>query len=246
MSRRYNTDLLRACNKYRCIAQLIVAENIFSRTNTKLMIAVELYVESYNNNMARLEYANNYYIILIESVHKLYPIRYYGRDKIDVNWLYNACISQQRYFYNTFNLISQYNPKKWIKSYYKMIKKCRKLSVNPAQYPVNSTRYSVNPTQYQDFVWRAHMQYNVLYVEDIRLYLNNVLDYDNSIIHRKYNLLPFADKKIYGIIPSDDMSGTNMCGTNMSETNMSESDSYTDHIDFSSWKWRNTLEIARY
>lgn len=173
-----STNLYSACEDYINTVGLLLSANIFSLNNKKLLSKmVKTYITFYEANKSKTEHLiliEDHELNLIESIHKLYPVKYFNKEHVRTKWLVNACIYQRAYLNSISGLLNNFKAKKWIKSYLSFLKKHKK----------NIFLRNI-PTIEQDFVWRAHMQNNTSYMSDIIRYTKNLMNYDNYDLRDK-------------------------------------------------------------
>lgn len=133
---------------------------------------VQIYLEKFDSNQQIN--LNEFSMYWIWSVHKLYPMQYKNKKKLEKEFLFQTCLKQKKFYLNLKNDLKNYKFKKWLKDYEKFLKLIKK---NPFK--------DLAPTLKQDFIWQAHMQDNEQYIKYTLEYLGKILDHNENLISKK-------------------------------------------------------------
>lgn len=102
----------------------------------------------------------------IRTIHRIHPILYQKRETVKPEWLYAACVRQNEFYKKIYPLLSKYNYSEWKQKYKLFLQMCTK---NPTKIIV--------PSLIEDFIWHAHMQDNLKYIQDTTKIYGQVLDH---------------------------------------------------------------------
>lgn len=157
------------CENYKYLVRYITINKIFAKDEILFQL-VNKYIENYDDIMTgNSKLLKDIDILCVHSVHKLYPKIYYSKEPITKEWLISACTSHNDFCTKITTLLMGYDFKRWRKAYLIYLGMCKK----------NKPKH-ITPTMVQKFMWSAHMQDNISYINDSIDYFGEVLEFQDK------------------------------------------------------------------
>ncbi len=108
---KFKIDFQQVYATYSDIVQKIILDGSFASKTDELLVWTNTYAECFNNcvkNKTPIEsMLTSDKLKIIWAMHKLHPVIYHSREKIDGKWLADACVRQYGFCQKIYPLLSK-------------------------------------------------------------------------------------------------------------------------------------------